>query len=113
MHMAESTNADWFPDTGATAHVTDNAGKLSNLVPYKGADSVMVGNGVFLIMLEPVIFQQNSATYIPLKDVLVVPAIQKNLLSVSKLTQDYPCYFRFNNFGFTVKDMKTRQELTS
>lgn len=46
--MAESTNADWFPDTGATAHVTDNAGKLSNLVPYKGADSVMVGNGARL-----------------------------------------------------------------
>lgn len=42
---------------------------------------------------------------------LVVPEMKKNLLSLSKLTCDFPCYIEFNKHGFLVKDLKTRQVL--
>lgn len=48
MNLSGTQDADWFPNTGAIAHVTDNPGKLFNLIPYKGTDSVMVGNGDLL-----------------------------------------------------------------
>ncbi|KAJ4961904.1 hypothetical protein NE237_021814 [Protea cynaroides] len=38
-------DSKWFPDIGATTHMTDNGGKLHNLSPYVGTDAIMVGNG--------------------------------------------------------------------
>lgn len=43
---------------------------------------------------------------------LVVPDIAKSLLSVSKLTRDYPCMFEFRCDKIGVKDMGTQQKLT-
>lgn len=65
----------------------------------------MVGNGDFLP-----ITQIGSASIptasgiIPLLDVLVCPDITKSLLSVSKLTDDYPCEFTFDATAVYVKD---------
>lgn len=43
---------------------------------------------------------------------LVCPNIAKSLLSVSKLTTDYPCSFEFDCDGVIVKDKETRKILT-
>ncbi|KAF8407173.1 hypothetical protein HHK36_006299 [Tetracentron sinense] len=110
MHLSDSENAEWFLNTGATAHITDNPGKLFNLNPYKGKDSVMVGNGNLLkishIGEEKV---SNGDISIPLKNVLLVPKIKKSLLSVSQLTSDYPYYFEFDKFQFAIKDRTTHR----
>ncbi|XP_010493723.1 PREDICTED: uncharacterized protein LOC104774223 [Camelina sativa] len=39
---------EWYPDTGATAHITNSPAQLQNSQVYKGDDAVMVGNGDFL-----------------------------------------------------------------
>ncbi|KAK2972647.1 hypothetical protein RJ640_003025 [Escallonia rubra] len=97
MHVTDSQDSEWFPDTGATAHITEDPGKLSNLVRYQGSDSVMVGNGNKLHISHIGDGKIKSGhSVIPLKDVLVVPHIQKSLLSVSQLTNDYPCSFEFD-----------------
>lgn len=44
---------------------------------------------------------------LPLNDVLIVPEIKKNLLSVSKFTDDYPCSFIFDKTGVYLKDSTT------
>ena len=36
---------EWFLDTGATYHLTNNSQLLSNLQPYIGSNQVTVGNG--------------------------------------------------------------------
>jgi hypothetical protein len=46
LHLNSPTAGEWVPDTGATAHITDDPGILSKLKPYVGSDSVMVGNGL-------------------------------------------------------------------
>lgn len=85
---------EWFPDTGATAHITEDADKLTNLKLFHGSDSVMVWNGDKLHIThigEGKI--KNKGTTIPLRDVLLVPNSKKSLLSVSQLTSNYSYFF--------------------
>jgi hypothetical protein len=42
-----------------------------------------------------------------LNDVLVVPNIKKNLISITKLTKDNSCLFEFHSYGFKIKDQTT------
>lgn len=44
MHLSDFQDNEWFPDIGATAHITKNPGNMTNLVPNKVSDSVMVAN---------------------------------------------------------------------
>ncbi|XP_075640273.1 uncharacterized protein LOC142612025 [Castanea sativa] len=78
--IADNQDSEWFANTGATDHITD--------------DLAIIGTGV---------------SSIKLNDVLLVPDIKKNLLSVSKLTTDFPFTFEFDGLGFVIKDMTTNQ----
>lgn len=49
---------------------------------------------------------------LPLQDVLVCPDITKSLLSVSKLTSDYPCEITFDDSTVLVKDKVAKQVIT-
>lgn len=65
---------------------------LQNAAPYHGNETMLVGNGNQLPITHvgsTVITTPQGS--IPLLDVLVCPAIQKSLLSISKLCDDYPC----------------------
>lgn len=83
---------EWYPDSAATAHITNNSGQLQSSQPYLGNDQVIVGNGNFLpITHVGSIALQTPQGTLPLNDVLICPGITKSMLSVSKLTSDYPC----------------------
>lgn len=74
---------------------------------------MIVGNGDFLPITHvgSIAIPSLSGT-LPLNDVLVCPSIKKSLLSVSKLTDDYPCEFTFDSRTVIVKDKNTQQLLT-
>lgn len=107
---------EWYPDTAATAPVTNSQQNLQMSQPYHGHDSVMVADGNFLPITHigsvPLQTNSGSSGIISLKDVLVCPNIAKSLLSVSKLTVDFPCEFTFDCDGVYVKDKLTKQALT-
>jgi hypothetical protein len=68
----------------------------------------MVGNGEQL----PITHIGNAHLFpkesqLTLHNVICVLVIKKNLLFISQLTCDYPCYVLFNESGFLVKDQKT------
>lgn len=67
--------------------MTGKSGMLSNIHKYRGSDSVVIGDGSLLSITEigDATVKQNELT-LPLKDVLLVPNLTKNLLSVSQLT---------------------------
>lgn len=44
MNLADSQDASWFPDTGASAHMTASTGKLQNFHKYHGHDKILVGH---------------------------------------------------------------------
>ena len=105
--------AEWYPDSGASHHITSSVHLLDNAQEYDGDGQVMVGNGDFLP-----ITHVGSASIptgsgkIPLLDVLICPKITKSLLSVSKLTDDYPCEFTFDATTVCIKDKQTNKVLS-
>lgn len=104
---------DWYPDSAATHHVTNSAQNLHQAQPYSGSDTVLVGNGDFLPITHVGSIAIPALTgTLPLKDVLVCPGIAKSLLSVSKLTDDYPCKVTFDANTVVIKDKQTRQLLS-
>ena len=53
----------------------------------------------------------SSSGKIPLKEILVCPDIAKSLLSVSKLTSDYPCSVEFDADSVRINDKATKKLL--
>ena len=107
---AQTPNSDpcWYPDTGATSHMTADMPLLKQTQEYSGSDSVMVGNGAGLpISHTGNIYFHSFGSQFQLKDVLCIPSIKKNLLSVAKFTIDNNCSFHFFPWGYCIKDLAT------
>jgi hypothetical protein len=101
-------------DSGATAHLVNDAGILSSLSPHPIYRHVTIGDGSSVPVSSsghasfPSFFS-NRPLY--LRDVLVTPRIFKNLISVRQFTTDNNCSVDFDPFGFSVKDLLTRHDL--
>ena len=104
------SGGEWYPDSAASAHITNSEARLQSSEPYAGNDQVIVGNGDYLpITHVGSIALHTSQGILKLDDVLVCPEITKSLLSVSKLTSDYPCEVTFDSDSVYVKDKGTKQ----
>ncbi|KAL5715327.1 hypothetical protein ACHQM5_017160 [Ranunculus cassubicifolius] len=114
MKLSDSESSAWFPDTGASAHMTSNSGNLRTLAPYFGSEKIIVGNGDALDITHvgTASIRANDQS-LHLKNVLVVPEIKKNLLSVSQMTSDFPYTFEFSRDGFVIKNRRTGAVITS
>ncbi|KAJ0020614.1 hypothetical protein Pint_32437 [Pistacia integerrima] len=108
----EAHHEEWTSNTGASAHMTSNEGNLYNLRPYTGNDHVMLGNGEFLKVTHTgdalLGFGQSA---IVLRNVLLVPELERSLLSIGQLTSDYSVTCEFSNDDFVIKDKLTQQVL--
>jgi histone deacetylase 1/2 len=99
---------EWYFDSGASNHVTHQADKFQELTENNGKNSLIVGNGA---KLEIVASGSSKLKNLNLHDVLYVPQITKNLLSVSKLTSDNNIIAEFDNNCCFVKDKLTGKVL--
>ena len=79
---------------------------------YTGSDSVMVGNGEYLPITHTgsTSLASTSGT-IHVSDVLVCPKITKSVLSLSKITSDYPCSIDFDCDNVRIYDKGTKRLL--
>lgn len=109
--LGSPTTSDWYLDTGATAHMTASTTSLSDHRNYSGNDHVYVGNGAQLPISHVGSLKLNSG--LDLLDVLVVPHITKNLLSISKLTSDCPVDVLFSNNSFVVQNRITKDPIAT
>lgn len=109
--LQQSSSNDWNMDTGATAHMTSDAGILSFTHPPTSRDPshIIVGNGssIPITSVGHTNIQHKHSTF-TLRDILCSPAIIKNLISVRHFVVDNWCSVEFDPFGFTVKDLHTR-----
>ncbi|XP_027358813.1 ABC transporter B family member 15-like [Abrus precatorius] len=99
---------EWTSDTGASNHMTGKPSMLNNIKKYSGTDSVLIGDGSSLSILgigDSFIKQRNVTQ--PLHDVLLVPSLTKNLLSISQLTTQFSVNCEFSNVDFCVKKRET------
>ncbi|KAG8489617.1 hypothetical protein CXB51_017591 [Gossypium anomalum] len=102
----------WCPDTGATHHVCQNASGLNTSTPYSGNSSLLMGNGA------PTRISSIGHTVLPtpnkvlhLSNVLCVPSIRKNLMSVSQFASDNNVFFEFHPLYCVIKDAQTHEVL--
>lgn len=114
LRLVDETGREWYPDSGATDHVTASTEQLQNVHPYEGKDAIMVGDGAYLPITHVGSTTLASPTgNLPLHDVLVVPTMQKSLLSVSKLCDDLSCGVYFDSNAVYVIDPKNQRVVTT
>ena len=104
-------DADWVADSGASNHMTGNKHLLKNISSYLGSDSITIGNGAFLPIDGIGTSFLKQKYNLPLSNVLSVPNLKQNLLSISQLTDEYPVNCEFSNISVCVKDRETGQVL--
>ncbi|KAI0494798.1 hypothetical protein KFK09_024941 [Dendrobium nobile] len=113
--QTSSTNsADWILDTGASAHLTPDIHNVQYPNSYSGHDSVSIANGSTVPIHnsgQGLLPLPDTPRKLQLRNILHVPSLAHNLLSVSKLTVDNPISIRFDANGFVIKDKQARRPL--
>lgn len=84
--------------------MTNNIGNLSDLKVNNGTDKIIVGNGSLLNITH---VGNTTKSGLKVKEMLVVPKLNKNLLSVSKLAKENSCTLEFDESDFVVTDKKS------
>lgn len=79
---------------------------IQRSAPYLGNSIVTFGNSILFLF-----FITTVSNHIKLKDVLVVLHLNKNLLSISKLTNENPLDVLFSQPLFQIQDRHKRQVL--
>lgn len=105
----------WFPDSGASYHVTNASQNIQQTTPFEGPDQIFIGNGQGLHI------HSSGSSYFPshskpntllaLHNLLLVPSITKNLISVSKFCLDNRVFFEFHADMCYVKSQATNEIL--
>jgi hypothetical protein len=117
-NMASATSASdssWYPDTGSNVHLNNDLSNLNmHAEDYTGTNQIWVGNGQGLHILHSGhgILPTPSHNF-HLFLLLHVPQIQKNLIFVNQFTRDNHVFIEFHPTFFCVKDLQTRQLLSS
>ncbi|KAE8694562.1 hypothetical protein F3Y22_tig00110781pilonHSYRG00041 [Hibiscus syriacus] len=107
-----STNSLWYPDTGATHHVTNDISVFQSGTLYTGGNSLLMGNGdgIPIAHVGQGFLSSNRKPLI-LQNMLHVPNIKKKLLSVSQFTRDNGVFMEFHPSECLVKDARTQMVL--
>lgn len=89
------SKVSWITDSGATNHMTGSSKLFSSYSPCAGNQRVKIVDGTFLVIVGKgsIVISPNFV----LHNVLHVPKISCNLLSVSKLTLDQNCQAKFSS----------------
>ncbi|KAK8302987.1 hypothetical protein V6Z12_D04G121800 [Gossypium hirsutum] len=103
----------WYPDSVVAAHMRSDLVKLLDARLYNGGGKVIMDNGLSIPVTHVggSTILANDSSPLLLEDLLYVPDISKNLLSVSKFAKDNGVFFKFYPNCCYVKDLKTRQTL--
>ncbi|GMI93411.1 hypothetical protein HRI_003010400 [Hibiscus trionum] len=102
----------WFPDSGATHHVTGESDLLVSSHMYNENGKVQLGDGSALsIQHVGQLYLGASDRTLCLDQVLYVPQITKNLMSVAKFAKDNKVFFEFHEDFCCIKDSSTSAEL--
>lgn len=104
----------WYPDSGASNHITSNYNNLSSPSEYNGSEHIQLANGsginISHIGHAQVLSSSSSKPFL-LKQLLHVPNATKNLLSVSQFESDNKVFFEFHPHLCFVKCQATKRIL--
>ena len=110
LHSSENSPADpnWYIDSGGTHHLTADIANLAVHSEYQEPNIVLMGNDSGLpIHSTSVSLLCYSAFSFVLKNLLHVPGIIKNLMSVSQFTTDNKVLLEYHPNSCLLKDLST------
>ena len=84
--LTSVNDASWFLDSGATHHVTSTIDSMNTNSEYSGTGKLALGDGSKLPIKHIGHIILPTSRSLHLKNVLIVPSITKNLISISKFT---------------------------
>ncbi|PKU74388.1 Retrovirus-related Pol polyprotein from transposon TNT 1-94 [Dendrobium catenatum] len=111
---SNTSTQEWILDSGATSHLTPNGQNLQSPTNYTGPDTVSIANGSYLPIHnsgQGLLPLPDTPRKLHLRNLLHVPALTHNLLSVSKLTSDNSVSISFDANGFVIKDLQDQRPL--
>jgi hypothetical protein len=103
-----STTPQWLLDSGASHHVTADLSNLSLHTPYNGSDDIMIGDGSSLPIthIDSTSFTIHNTSF-KLNNVLCVPNMKKNLISIFQFCTSNNVSVEFLPSFFYVKELHT------
>jgi len=113
---APSTIEDplWYPDTSVTHHITKDSKFFTHKQPYHGNADLKLDNkqGTSISHTGSAVYTDpHSHTMFKLHNMLHVPTITKNRISVAQFAKDNNVYFKFHSSLCYVKNQATHQIL--
>lgn len=106
-HLAETIPNEWIIDSGASHHMTGCVNLLEDAVRSKGVSKINLPTGdTSLITHYGTVKLKNNVT---LANVMVVPGLKHNLLSVQKLAKDENCKVNFQAGFCIIQDSDSSQ----
>ncbi|GFP97350.1 retrovirus-related pol polyprotein from transposon tnt 1-94 [Phtheirospermum japonicum] len=110
--MSPPDHQPWLFDSGASHHATPNHSSLQSFSDYGGPDEIHLGNGNSLRITHiGHTTLPTSGHNLSLTNVLCVPQLRTNLISISKLCKSNHVYVEFFPSYFLVKDLRTGMSL--
>ena len=95
---ASSSTTPWLLDSGASHHVTNDLANLSIHAPYDGTEELIIGDGKGLFISHIGSLTINFCNYtLHLNNVLCVPNILGNIVSISRLCHDNEISINFSS----------------
>ena len=106
------TANNWLLDSGATHHITSDLQNLQLHQPYEGGEAVIIADGSnqSITHTGSLTLPSQHKNIVP-SDVLCVPKINKNLISVYGLCNTNQVSVKFFPSSFQVKDLNTGTRL--
>jgi len=104
----------WYLNSGASHHITSDPSNFTSKTNYNGSKHVKLGNGSGLTITHvgsTTLSSLSNSSNFDLHNILCVPNIAKNLLSVSQFAKDNCVYFEFFHSHCNVKHQVTKQIL--
>jgi histone deacetylase 1/2 len=103
----------WYMDSGATDHLISQMHKLNAQEKYQGSDKVHTANGagMHISHIGQASVPTHTSKQLRLTNILHVPSVTRDLLSVHKFTWDNNVFCEFHPFDLFVKDRDTRDVL--
>jgi hypothetical protein len=103
---------NWYADSGVTDHITSDLDKLYVCDKYGGSDQVHTANGTGMKIQHIA----NTTLHTPsrdliLKNILHVPAANKNLIPIHHFSHDNHVFFELHRWHFLIKDRELRKVL--
>ena len=100
---------EWIIDSSASHHINANLNNIFLHYPYSGHDDVLIGddNGLSISHICSLILPASSNS-LTLDNVLCVPAMKSNLISMSQPCSTNHVYVTLLPNAFQVRDLRTR-----